>query len=61
MCITEKGGDSQSYPQKNVLLKNTKTEKNRQDENQFSSKKIDSADFMKKQKNIVQLDYSNNQ
>lgn len=53
MCITEKGGDSSSYPQKNVLLKNTKTEKNRQDENQFSSKKIDSADFMKKQKNIV--------
>ena len=48
MCITEKGGDSSSYPQKNVLLKNTKTEKNRQDENQFSIKKIDSADFMKK-------------
>lgn len=48
MCITAKGGDSSSYPQKNVLLKNTKTEKNRQDENQFSSKKIDYADFMKK-------------
>lgn len=48
MCITAKGGDSSSYPQKNVLPKNTKTEKNRQDENQISSKKIDSADFMKK-------------
>lgn len=48
VCITKKVGDGLIYPQEQERFVGSKTEKDRKDENQFSSKRINLEDCLKK-------------